>query len=66
MSRNRALWIALLVLGCAALACIGSIGAGTVPVGEKAPAFGIRKDGRTVTLDDLLGDVVVINFWSST
>jgi hypothetical protein len=65
MSRNRVLWIALFCLVSATLACIGG-GTGTLPVGEIAPAFGVKRDGKTVTLEDLQGSVVIIVFWSST
>ena len=65
MSRKRTLWIAFFCLISVTLACISS-GAGTVPVGERAPAFEVKRDGKTVTLDDLQGNVLMVNFWSST
>jgi len=66
MSGHRALWIVLFCLVGATLACIGGGGAGTVPVGETAPAFAVKVSGKTVTLEDLQGKVAIINFWSST
>jgi hypothetical protein len=64
MSRDRALWVALLALAGATLACIG-LGSGGLPAGEQAPNFGVKLGGETLTIEGLRGSVVVLNFWSS-
>lgn len=35
-------------------------------VGRQVPALSLRNDSRTVTLDDLRGKYVLLNFWKST
>ena len=66
MLGNRTLWVAVLILAGTTLACIGAGGSGTLPIGEPAPIFGVRISGKTVALDDLQGNAVVVNFWSSS
>lgn len=54
------LWIA----GVAALAVVSSISAASVS--EPAPGFALKaRSGDTVTLGDLKGQVVMINFWAT-
>lgn len=65
MLGNRTLWIASLILAGTMLACVGVGGAATLPTGEPAPIFGVRISGKIVALDDLRGNAVVVNFWSS-
>jgi hypothetical protein len=60
------LWIASPIVFFLLLACIGSGGAQTLPVGTEAPDFEVRADEQPVTLRDLRGEVVLVNFWSST
>jgi hypothetical protein len=65
MLGNRTLWIVSLVFAGTILACIGVGGSATLPTGEPAPIFGVRIGGKIVALDDLQGNAVVVNFWSS-
>lgn len=49
------------------LACIGSgDGRESLALGTVAPDFEVRSGDNRVMLADLRGDVVVVNFWSST
>jgi hypothetical protein len=64
MSRRAVLGLALASLVLLTVACLG--GSTKSLVGEPAPAFAVQYRTRTVTLDDLKGNVVVVNFWSST
>ena len=59
-------WIALfLLLGIVALGLITSQ-QGPVGIGQKAPEFSLKTfDGQTINTSDLLGKVVVVNFWAS-
>ncbi len=55
-TRGLALVLAAMLLGAAPPA----------PAGKPAPAFSLGlTDGRTVTLSDLRGKPVVLNFWHS-
>ena len=66
MSRNRIATLGFAVLGLTLLACASVGGSSTLPAGEIAPNFGIQTGGRTITLRDLRGKVVIVSFWSST
>ena len=55
----------LTVLLFAAAACVGA-GSGTSQVNTAAPDFSLRDlQGRTVTLSDFDGKVLVLNFWAT-
>ena len=66
MPRRLLLGLAVLLLAAASLACASLGGTRTLPVGDEAPNFGIKVDGRTTTLHDYGGYVPIICFWSST
>ena len=56
-----------LLLAVLLLACIGSGGGRELlSLGTVAPDFEVRSGDNKVMLADLRGDVVVVNFWSST
>jgi len=56
-----------LLLSVFLLACIGSgSGQELLSTGTVAPDFQIRPGDSKVMLADLRGDVVLVNFWSST
>lgn len=58
--------LALLALVAFQMSRIGPLAAGQVGAGEAAPAFTLQPfDGPPVTLADLRGQVVVVNFWAS-
>ncbi len=58
---------ASLLLSIFLLACIGSGSERELlSVGTVAPDFQVRSGDKAVMLADLRGDVVVVNFWSST
>ncbi len=63
MWRKHLLWPAAGMLIFIILACTGG---GTLPVGTKAPEFGIKRGDNVVALSDYQGQVVIVNFWSST
>ena len=63
LSATAALVSALLLL---AQGCLPFPGRGLLRPGTVAPAFGVEFLDEPVTLDQLSGQVVVINFWSST
>ena len=75
MSRSRTPWLQRAALARVALviaalvlpmlACSG-LGQQGLPAGSEAPNFGIKVSGKTVTLQDLHGYVVVVNLWSAT
>ena len=61
-----ALLVALLGLVAYQMRRSGPLAAGQVGTGEAAPNFTLTTfDGGTVTLADLRGQVVVVNFWAS-
>ena len=66
MSRNRVAWLVLALIVSLTLACINSGCVSALPTGEAAPNFGIKLGTQTVSLNDLQGKVVIVNFWSST
>jgi hypothetical protein len=66
MSRYSRLWWALASFVLIAVACINLENPTYRLIGEPAPAFGVQFQSRTVTLDDMKGQVVVVVFWSST
>ena len=42
------------------------VGAGMVKVGEPVPAFTAQTlDGQTITTDDFMGQITVLNFWAT-
>ena len=53
-----AVMAALLMTGCYS-------GSRPPRIGESAPDFTVRDDARSVTLHDLRGKVVVLNFWAT-
>ena len=60
---RAALVIAVLILPMLICSCIGQQG---LAAGTEAPNFGIKVSGKTVSIQDLRGHVVVVNFWSAT
>jgi hypothetical protein len=63
MRHKRVLWLALSLVFVMMVACFGS---GTLSVGTSAPNFGFKVGDKTKTLEDYRGNVVIVNFWSST
>lgn len=62
MSRFSARWARLLALGAGAMLTIGA----APKVGDVAPNFQLTMiDGSKVTLDQLRGQVIVLNFWAT-
>ncbi len=56
----------LLALALTATLPAGEAGAKPPPVGQPAPNFTVQTfDGRTVSLESLRGQVVVLNFWAT-
>ena len=66
MSRNRSRWLAIAILSGMLLGCMSLGGSGGLPVDSPAPDFAVQRGGGTVQVSDLVGRVVVVNFWSST
>uniref|UniRef100_UPI003561F3CD TlpA family protein disulfide reductase n=1 Tax=Sphingomonas sp. TaxID=28214 RepID=UPI003561F3CD len=63
MPRHLSRWIRMLALGAGAML---TIGAAPPRVGMVAPNFELTLvDGSKVTLDQLRGQVVVLNFWAT-
>jgi cytochrome c biogenesis protein CcmG, thiol:disulfide interchange protein DsbE len=61
-----AIVLALLAVTAFQMRLNGPLAAGRVGAGERAPDFTLQTfDGETVTLSDLRGQVVVVNFWAS-
>ena len=65
MRKKRVLWLTAGLLTALLLACIGS-GGSLLPTDEAAPDFGIKVGDEITYLSDYQGQVVVLNFWSST
>jgi hypothetical protein len=63
LAATAALVSALLLL---AQGCLPFPGRGLLRPGTSAPAFGVEFLDESLTLDQLSGRVVVVNFWSST
>lgn len=64
-SLSRLLWAGLLVVALSLSSCTGSSG-GSPQVGKPAPDFTLPLlDGGTVTLSELRGKPVLINFWAT-
>ncbi len=62
MSRFSVRWARLLALGAGAMLAIGA----APKVGDMAPTFQLTMiDGSKVTLDQLRGQVIVLNFWAT-
>lgn len=58
--------VGLLVLVAIQMRRTGPLAAGPVGAGQMAPEFDLRTfDGQNVSLSDLRGKVVVVNFWAS-
>jgi thiol-disulfide isomerase/thioredoxin len=58
--------IALDLSGRSAVATIADLAVSAYPLGEQAPDFALRTlDDRQVTVKDLLGSVVVLDFWAT-
>ena len=64
--QRSTLWSASLLAIFLLLACVGSGNDRTLPVGTEAPNFEVRAGEQPVALSDLRGEVVLVNFWSST
>ena len=64
--RRLVLWLIAVCVAATALACAGLGGSSTFPTGQEAPNFGVQVTGKTKTLEDYRGQVVIVNFWSST
>lgn len=63
MSRLLPRWMRLLALGAGAVL---TIGAAPPKVGDVAPNFQLTMiDGTKITLDQLRGQVIVLNFWAT-
>jgi hypothetical protein len=45
--------------------CISALSPSTLPIGEAAPDFVLEESGQTISLAELHGRVVLLNFWSS-
>lgn len=45
--------------------CISALTSSTLPIGEAAPDFTLGTGEQTISLAELRGRVVLLNFWSS-
>ena len=65
MHRAWTRWACLLAAALMLAGCMSALLSGTLPIGEAAPDFTLEAGEQTISLADLSGRVVLLNFWSS-